>query len=339
MRYPEFLKEGGTIGYLAPSFGVTGQPYTDQYFEAKRKFEEMGYNVVEAESVHSMLKVTSATAEKRAEEFMQMYLDDSIDFINSVAGGEVMLDMLPHVDFHQLIHAKPKFYMGYSDNTNLTFLLNTICDTASLYGSNVENFGMARWYRSLRESYEIMTGKRLYQKSYKKYAINDASHEEGKSLCGYDLTEENIVYTSTGEDMVLKGRLIGGCLDVLLPLIGTPYDQVAEFTERYREDGILFYLEACDLSPVGVYRALFQLKEAGWLDGCSGILFGREAVREPFFGFTFEEAIHQMLDDTGIPFAYEMDFGHIPPSWTIISGALATVKITDHKAKISYKLK
>ena len=339
MRYPEFLKEKGTIGYVAPSFGVTGQPYTDQYFEAKRKFEEMGYTVVEGPNVHKMEKVASASAKERAKEFMDMYLDESIDFINSIAGGEIMVDMLPYIDFNKLIYAKPKFFMGYSDNTNMTFLLNTICDVASIYGSNAENFGMKKWYRSLRESYEIMTGKRLHQTSYKKFAINDKSHEEGKSLCGYDLTEPDIIYTSTGEDMKLKGRLIGGCMEVLPVLIGTPYDQVAEYGERYSKDGLLFFLESCEFPSVGVYRTLFQMKEAGWFDHCNGIIFGREGNREPFFEYTFEEACHAVLDEMNIPFIYEADFGHVPPSWSIISGSIGTIEVKDAKAKIKYQLK
>ena len=339
MRYPEFLKENGTIEYVAPSFPVFDQPYTDLYDSAKAKFEALGYQTKEGENIHQMLKVTSASDKDRAAEFMKAYLDQDVDFIHSVAGGEVMLGMLPYLDFNALIHAEPKWFMGFSDNTNLTFLLNTICDVASLYGSNVGSFGMEKWYRSLREAYEIMTGRRTHQKSYKKFAVNDKSHEDGKHLCGYDLTEKSTIYTSTGEDMTLKGRLVGGCLDVLTPLVGTPYDQVAEFSERYADDGILFYLEACDLSPVGVYRALFQLREAGWFDNCSGILFGREHYRDPFFGYTFADAVHDALDETGIPFVYEMDFGHVPPSWTIISGALATVKVRDQKAEIAYKLK
>ena len=27
MRYPEFLSEGGTIGFVAPSFGCATEPY------------------------------------------------------------------------------------------------------------------------------------------------------------------------------------------------------------------------------------------------------------------------------------------------------------------------
>ena len=41
--------------------------------------------------------------------------------------------------------------------------------------------------------------------------------------------------------------LLGGCMDCLVNLTGTKYDKVVEFTERYREDGIVWFLEACDI--------------------------------------------------------------------------------------------
>ena len=339
MRYPEFLKKHDTIAHVAPSFGVTGEPYTTQYKEARRKFEELGYTIQEAESLYLMGKAASNTAEARASEWMKAYLDENVDFVHSVAGGELMMEILPLIDFHTLIHAKPKWFMGYSDNTYMTFLLNTICDTASLYGNCVENFGMEKWHKSLKESYQIMQGKRFEQKSYPKFAINDVSHIEGMELADYDLTEKNVIYTSTGEDMTLHGRLLGGCMDCLVTLVGTPYDQVEEFKERYSEDGVLFYMEAYDYSPVGIVRTLLQMKEAGWFDGCNGILFGRRKQRDPFFGLTYEEALHSVLDDLNTPYVYEMDFGHVPPAWTLISGSVATVEVKNRKASITYELK
>lgn len=45
-----------------------------------------------------------------------------------------MCEDLDYVDFERVKEADPKWYMGYSDNTNFTFLLTTLCDTASIYG-------------------------------------------------------------------------------------------------------------------------------------------------------------------------------------------------------------
>ena len=97
MRYPEFLKPGGTIGLVAPSFGVSGFPYEDRFFYARKKFEDLGYRIVECGHLYGLKKGKSASARIRAREFTKMYLDDDIDFIVSVAGGELMMEILPNL--------------------------------------------------------------------------------------------------------------------------------------------------------------------------------------------------------------------------------------------------
>ena len=54
-----------------------------------------------------------------------MLLGDMPDAIISCGGGELMCEILRYVDFERIAQAKPKWFMGYSDNTNLTFLLTT----------------------------------------------------------------------------------------------------------------------------------------------------------------------------------------------------------------------
>ena len=45
MRYPEFLKKNGTIGFVAPSFGCNTEPYKTAFEHAKKKFTELGYQL------------------------------------------------------------------------------------------------------------------------------------------------------------------------------------------------------------------------------------------------------------------------------------------------------
>lgn len=338
MKYGQFLKPYDTIGLVAPSFGVSGYPYEPLFHASKKRFMDLGYQFKEAESLYVLDKARSNTGKKRAEEFLSMYLDEETDFLFSVAGGERMVEIIPYLDFNTLIHAKPKMYMGYSDNTCLTFLLNTLCDVASIYGSCFGSFGMKELDPSLQEAYEIITGKRLSQHSYDAYEIEDLSHIENNALCGYNKTEPVRWTTLDEKDITVRGRLIGGCLDILVHFCGTPYDQVEEFKAKYQQDGILWYLEACDLSPLGVIRALWQLKEAGWFDDCNGILFGRPKNTETPFDVTHYEAIKDTLSELNIPVIMDMDFGHLPPSFTIISGSVATVTVEDHQGSIEYEL-
>ena len=41
MRYPKFLPEKGTIGFVAPSFGCATEPYYTAFLNAQKKFQKM----------------------------------------------------------------------------------------------------------------------------------------------------------------------------------------------------------------------------------------------------------------------------------------------------------
>ena len=158
MKYPAFIKEGSTIGICAPSFGVPFDPYRAKYEEGKRKLIDHGFKIKESPSVYNLEKAQSNTPQIRAKEFMDLYLDEEVDLIMSVAGGEIMCEILPFIDFDKIKNSKPKYFMGYSDNTNLTFTLTTICDLVSIYGACVTNYGTYDLDKSLIESIEMISG-------------------------------------------------------------------------------------------------------------------------------------------------------------------------------------
>ena len=102
MRFPNFIKEGSTIGICAPSFGAPLDPYRAKYEEGKNKLIERGFKIKESASVYNLEKAQSNTPKVRAQEFMDLYLDDEVDLIISVAGGEIMCEILPYIDFEKI---------------------------------------------------------------------------------------------------------------------------------------------------------------------------------------------------------------------------------------------
>ena len=63
-----------------------------------------------------------------------------------------------------------------------------------------------------------------------------------------------------------RGTLYGGCLSILVSLLGTPYEPHTE--------GKLLFLEDIGAKPYQIDRMLWQLRQAGKLDGVRGIVFG-----------------------------------------------------------------
>ena len=83
MNYPENLKKGDTIGICAPSGGISKQEKIQELEKAIQQLEEMGYKIIETESVRKEEKGRSNTAEQRAKEFMEL-LENEESFLQQV---------------------------------------------------------------------------------------------------------------------------------------------------------------------------------------------------------------------------------------------------------------
>ena len=319
MSKPEFLKKGATIGLCAPSFGCATSPYVERYLNAVKTFKKLGYKIIEGKNVTSYDDMASAPAEERAKEFMELMLNEEVDFIFSVGGGEIMCQILPYIDFDKIKKLKKKkFFMGYSDNTCLTFTLPIFADTPAIYGECFGTFGVKSWDKSLKDAYNLITGKELIQHPYPKCADpfehndNPLKRSKYKNKTSWKRYESN-------EPITFKGTLIGGCLDLLSLFCGTPYGNISSYLESSK-DGFVWFLESCELNILSQKRAYWQLKNAGWFKNCKGILIGRPMVKNEMFGHTHVDMIDE-LKDLNIPILYDIDVGHVSPSLTLISGA------------------
>jgi muramoyltetrapeptide carboxypeptidase LdcA involved in peptidoglycan recycling len=337
MRYPKFLQEKGTIGCIAPSFGCNIEPYRSAFENALRTWKEMGYQVTLGPNCYEGCGIgISNTPDACGREANHFFIDEDCDVIISCGGGELMCEVVSHIDFEEIAKAEPKWYMGFSDNTNLTFLLPTLCDTASIYGPCAPSFGMKKWHPVLEDTWSVLTGKKTSVSGYplwEKESLKDEEHP----LEPYHVTEEKklVIYDADGTrkeraDIAVTGRLLGGCLDCLDTLVGTRFDKVKEFRERYREDGFLWFIESCDLNPMGIRRALWQLKEAGWFQYVKGFLIGRPlCFGEEMMGLNQYQAVYDILKDFRVPIIMDIDLGHLPPSMPIVCGALGKVALAD----------
>lgn len=341
MRYPKPLPAGGTIGFPAPSFGCAAEPYSTAFDHALEKWECMGYGTLPGPNARVEQGVgISNTPEKCGQEFMDMYLSEETDCLISCGGGELMCEILPYVDFQRLAKAEPKWFMGYSDNTNLTFLLATLADTASVYGPCASSFGMEPIHKSLEDAFEVLTGNRTTAESYGLWE-KDSLKDETNPLAPYNVTEElamqGFVGREPAKNVNFQGRLLGGCLDVLASLAGTRYDRVTEFVKRYKEDGIVWFLESCDLNVFGIRRALWQLEEAGWFRHVKGFLVGRPANGEPMMNLDAWGAVLEIAGSKDVPVVLDVDLGHRPPMMPLVVGSLAEVTFAGNRLTVEMR--
>ncbi len=339
MRYPNFLKEGDTIGFVAPSFGCVIEPYHTLFDHTLSRMEEWGFRTKLGPNVYADNGVgISSTPILCGKEMNEAYADDEIKALIACGGGELMCETVSFMDFDSMKQASPKWFLGYSDNTNFTFLSTTLMDTAALYGPCAPEFGQEPMHESLFDFMDFMCGKKLSFHSYDKWELNqlkDAEHP----LASYNLTEVSKPISVQYKGPV-SGRLLGGCLDCLVNICGTRFDKVKEFNERYAEDGVIWFLESCELNAMSIRRSLWNLKEAGWFDCAKAFVIGRPGLYgSDVMGLDQNTAVTGLLGEFGVPIILDVDLGHLPPRLPFLSGAFSTVEIKDEKFYIAYELK
>ena len=330
MIYPKFLKEKDTIGVTAPSCGCKDKIDRDKMMHAKENFISLGYQVRLTDNCKIANDVRSSDAITRARELENLFLDNDVKAIICLSGGEFLMEVLSVLRY-DIIYNNPKWIQGYSDPTGLLFTITTNLDIATIYASNFKTFSMKEWHKSLVDNLEILNGNLINQTNfdlYEKDNDNDTSYEV------YNLNTKVKWKSLNNENIKVKGRLIGGCLDVLVNLIGTKFDKTKHFIDKYKEDGFIWYFDIFDKTNEDIIRIMWQLKEAGWFKYTKAILFGRLIEEKSYCNISFKQALTESLNELNIPILYDLDIGHVAPRITLINGSIIEINYKDNKGLI-----
>ena len=331
---PKYLKSNSKLYLVAPSFGCTTSPYEERLVKSISTLNNLGYSITLGENCYKDEGIAASnTPSLRAKEFMDAYTSNA-DAIISVGGGEMMIEILQHLNFEEIKKLPPKWFMGFSDNTVLTYTLTTLCDIQTIYGVNATRFYTSPLMCDANDALKMLHGCKSF-KGYPKFELNELKEERPFNTINFDT---NKIITPYMYKEPFKGILLGGCLDVLINLCGTKYDNTKNYIESNKEKGIIFYFEACDLNPLSFRRALIQLKNAGWFKHIKGFLIGRSYhYGEEIFGVTAESSVIDILGDLNVPILINVDLGHLKPSLPMKNGAIATITYDKTNIKIEYE--
>lgn len=102
-----------------------------------------------------------------------------------------------------------------------------------------------------------------------------------------------------------RGTLYGGCLSILVSLLGTAWEPQTE--------GKLLFLEDVGAKPYQINRMLWQMRTAGKLEGVRGIVFGEmlDCASPGADPELLEHAILHALEGLDVPMAFGLRSGHV----------------------------
>lgn len=332
LLFPRPLRTGDRIGVTSPSAGVDdhGRARIDFSIEWLRA---RGFEVFVGECMSADSWISAPKAQ-RAAELMGMLTDPSIRAVVPPWGGEgTSLDLLDQLDYEAIARAEPTWVIGYSDSSTWMVPLTLRSGLATLHGDNLADTpyrapqGLAHWLDLAMGDGEVEQSDSGIAATWN--PLIDVSATEWKDPVSRRWDLHGV------KTLDVSGTLIGGCIEVMAGIVGSPYGDVRAFGQEHGP--LIVYLEAAEESAFNICRYLHQLRYAGWFDNAVAVLIGN--TRAPAGvgngGLTQRAAVLDALDDLGLPIVFDMEIGHVPPHLPLLNGAQAHVVFDDTRRSIT----
>ncbi len=335
VRFPRPLQPGDRVAVTSPSSGV-GDRLRPRIEASIASLRDRGFEVVVGECMGDD-RVVSAPKEARVAELVAMLTDPAVAAVVPPWGGETAIDLLDQVDWDALAELEPTWLVGWSDMCSVLLPLTLRSGWATLHGWNLVDTaytapdGLLHWLDLAAATGEVtQTSPGRTRDGWDDYAA-----DPGVATMTLDRPAPWSVLG--GGDAAMSGVLVGGCLEVVSPMAGTPFADVPAFGRAQADDGLLVYLEACEHGAYDVARQLHGLRLSGWFEHASGILIGRTPAPDAD-KMTQHEAVADALGMLDVPIVLDADIGHTQPFLPLVNGASARVTVTDGVGVVTQRI-
>jgi muramoyltetrapeptide carboxypeptidase len=295
---PPAIAKGEAIGVVAPSYS----PRSGPLMRGVKALERAGYEVILDPDIAQLRRFQRHEDERRATNFMGMWLDPRIKAVIGGTGGYGAVRMLPYLE-PEIFRHNPKIFVGYSDITALHLWLMRQAGLRVFHGPTVDDL------------------------------IPIARDPTTSSLLTALTTPRPA--TRLGRDIArcvkpgrASGRLTGGNLSMVQQTIGTPY-------EIDTDGAILFLEETHDPMSVADER-LVHLRAAGLLRNVKGIVFGQLSLDRSEED-EFENFLLDLLADLNVPILMDFPAGHEVPNLTLPLGTEVELVADQLTGWLTYK--
>lgn len=329
MIKPKRLTKGDRVALVSLSSGMGGDTlFSHRTMLGKKRLEEMGLIVKCMPNAMKGTAFLDKHPEKRAEDFMAAFLDREVKGIFCMIGGDDTIRLLPFIDF-SVISKNPKIFIGYSDTTINHFMMYK-AGVTSFYGPSIlaefaENGAMHSYTKEYfqkvifdGQSPLSIVSSPEWTSEFLEWSKEENNHRFRKMVPekrGYELLQ--------GQGVV-RGKLLGGCVDVFPMIIGST---LWPTLDRW-ENTILFLETSEDYPTPSTLKYLLRSFVAqGIVEKLKGIIFGkpRDETYYEEYKEVFKQVIAREAGRQDLPILYNMNFGHASPICTLPYGTLAEI--------------
>jgi len=293
---PRALRQGDTLGLIAPSGSLKDLGLVEH---AAAMLRNHGFRPKLGESCRSIYGYLAGADALRAADVNAFFADPEVMGIVCLKGGYGTPRILDALDY-ATIRRNPKVFVGYSDITALHLALNRHGSLPTFHGPmgvsdtllQGDEFSTASWLKSLTSSAPLGRLENPPEASPMFALVGGVAH----------------------------GPMVGGNLSLIAATMGTPFEIEAR--------GRILFFEDIDEHPYRIDRMLTQLRLAGKLDECAGIVLGDWNNCVPEEGtrsLELMEIFRDLLVPTGKPTLAGFQAGHCYPMITFPFGVEAVL--------------
>ena len=338
------------IAIVSLSAGTIGEDFVKHEVDiGLKRLAAYGVNVKMMPHAQAGIEYVKNHPEKRAEDLIQAFQDESIDMILCAIGGDDTYRLAPYLfENDALLRAlKPKIFLGFSDSTMNHLMLHKL-GLNSFYGQSfladvceMEDEMLpytARYFEEL-----LRTGR------IREIVPSDVWYEERTDWSVNAVGTPRKRHANEGFQLLqgaptFHGKILGGCLETLYDIFnGDRYPDSVAVCGKYglfptQEDwrGKILLLETSEerTSPEHYRRMLEALKRTGVFGVVSGVLCGKP-MDEVFFE-EYKRIIVEVVDNPALPILANLNIGHATPRCILPFGVHATVDAEAQRITFDY---
>ncbi len=299
--FPPSLKKGDRIAVISPA----GMVQKEQLEKGLSIIEDNGYEAVLGRNLYTSYKFGyqyAGTEEERTADMNWALNCADISAVWTSRGGYGCQHLLPHLEISEFLK-KPKWYIGYSDNTAIqSYLLRK--GVASIHAQTLKTSGFGVSDLGYSLTVDILQGK------IPDYEIESTKYNHGGKA---------------------NGILVGGNLALIYALLGTPYS--FDFADK------ILFIEEIGEKYYALDRMLMALELAGVFKKIKGLIIGgmtlmEEEAENQNYEDSFDDFSYQLISNRITKYKFPAIFGfpngHIHDNRPLIIGAQVSMAVGDN---------
>ncbi len=313
---PPALSPGSTVALVSPS-DPAAHLFPERVGRAARNLARAGLRLrttAVGTAIRPDRPYLAGSDAERARDLQAAFEDPEVDAVWCAIGGMNSNRLLDRLDF-DAIAKRPKALIGYSDATCLLNALNAAAGLVALHGPNL----VVEWGGAAPDPFTEAAFWRVAQGAAAPGVLPEASScrlEPWPPGPAVHVARERARGNGAG---VAEGALVGGNLQTLLRLSGTPWWPSFE--------GRVLFWEDVGLPEHALDALLTQLRLLGVFEAVTAVVIGRVVAPDERSIFSPERMAVLTEDAAGrrLPVVSGVDMGHTDPMLTLPIGVWARV--------------